>query len=144
SNDSARSPQEQLRFVYSLGLFPEEELVLRAAELAATGAVRTQNGPFLLARAMRNREHGTLVWAFVRDHWDELHARFNGMLMTRMLEGITWLIDDASVREIPEFLAEHPIPEGTKVIAQQIERQRVHRAAMERNRAALEAVLGAG
>jgi hypothetical protein len=49
-----------------------------------------------------------------------------------MLEGVTWLVDDASVRSVPEFVATHPIPEGAQVIAQHLERQRVHRALVER------------
>ena len=36
-----------------------------------TDAVRTQNAPFLLQRALHDREHGPLVWEFVRDHWDD-------------------------------------------------------------------------
>ena len=52
------NPQEQLRYLYALGDFPTEELVLRAAELALSDAVRAQNGPFVLQRALRNRDHG--------------------------------------------------------------------------------------
>jgi hypothetical protein len=133
SNDTGAGPQEQLRYLYALGAFPTEELVLRTAQLAASDAVRTQNGPFVLGRAMHNTEHGAVVWAFVRDHWDDLRERFTGTLMTRLLEGITWLIDDASVAEVPGFLDGHPIPEGTKVIAQHVERQRLHRALKERD-----------
>jgi hypothetical protein len=113
-------------------------LVLRAAQMATSDAVRAQNGPFLLGRALRSREHGPLVWAFVRDHWGDLHDRFSGSLMTRMLEGITWLVDDASVREIPEFLDAHPIPEGARVVSQHVERLQVHRRMLEANREALE------
>ena len=91
-----RHPQEQLRYLYSLGDFPTEELVLRAAELAMSDAVRAQNGPFVSSGALRNREHGPRVWAFVRDHWDASRARFCPSLIPRMIEGITWLVDDAS------------------------------------------------
>jgi hypothetical protein len=63
------------------------------------------------------------------------------MLMTRLLEGVSWLIDDASVRDVPTFLDAHPIPEGAKVISQHVERQRVHRAVLDRDRARLEAAL---
>jgi aminopeptidase N len=139
--DGAGSPQEQLRYLYALGQFPDEELVLRATRYAASEAVRTQNGPFMIGRAMRNRDHGPLVWSYVRDHWDELSNRFNGTLMTRLLDGVTWLIDDASVADVPRFLADHPIPEGTKVIAQHVERQRVHRALRDRDGARLKASL---
>ncbi len=81
------------------------------------------------------------MWAFVRDHWDEIRARFSGSLIPRILDGVTWLVDDASVVDVPRFVADHPIPEGTRVIAQHLERQRVHRALVERERARLSAAL---
>ena len=58
--------------------------------------------------------------------------RFSGSLLPRLLEGVTWLVDDASIADVPKFLAEHPIPEGARVIAQHLERQRVHRALVDR------------
>ena len=128
----APTPQQQLRYLYALALFPTEELVLRAVELATTDAVRSQNAPFAIQRALANREHGPLVWQFVTDNWDTIEARFPRTLIPRMLEGITWLVDDASVEDVPRHLAAHPIPEGERVIAQHLERQRVHRALLER------------
>jgi puromycin-sensitive aminopeptidase len=138
---TAATPQEQLRYLYALGGFPTEELVLRAAELALSDAIRAQNGPFVLQRALRHREHGPAAWVFVRDHWDDIRGRFSGSLIPRLLDGITWLVDDASVADVPRFLAEHPVPEGTRVIAQHLERQRVHRALVDRERDRLSAAL---
>jgi puromycin-sensitive aminopeptidase len=138
---TAPTPQAQLRYLYALGTFPTEELVLRAAQYAMSNAVRPQNGPFLLQRGLRSREHGPAVWVFVRDHWDEIRGRFSASLMPRLLEGISWLVDDASLHDVPRFLAEHPVPEGARVIAQHLERQRVHRAVVDRERDRLSAVL---
>jgi puromycin-sensitive aminopeptidase len=118
--------------LYALAQFPDEALVLRACEMAITDAVRTQNAPFLVQRALHHREHGPIAWEFVRDHWDEITGRFPRTLIARMLEGVTWLVDDASARTVPEFVEAHPIPEGTRVIAQHLERQRVHRALVAR------------
>jgi puromycin-sensitive aminopeptidase len=138
---TASTPQAQLRYLYSLGSFPTAELALRAAQHAMSDAVRPQNGPFVIQRALRNRENGPLVWAFVRDHWDEVRARFSASLMPRLLDGITWLVDDASVADVPRFLADHPVPEAARVIAQHLERQRLHRALVDRERARFTAAL---
>jgi puromycin-sensitive aminopeptidase len=139
--ERATTPQDQLRYLYSLGAFPTEALVLRAAEYAMSDAVRPQNGPFVLQRALRSREHGPVVWSFVRDHWDEIRERFSGSLIPRLIAGATWLVDDASIADVPAFLAEHPVPEGTRVIAQHLERQRLHRALVDRERVRLSAAL---
>ena len=74
------------------------------------------------------------MWEFVRDHWDTIEARFPRTLIARMFEGITWLVDDSSVVSVPAHMAAHPIPEGERVIAQHLERQRVHRALVDRER----------
>jgi puromycin-sensitive aminopeptidase len=141
---NAGTPQEQLRYLYALGMFPDDNLVLRAAALATTDTVRTQNAPFLLQRAMHNRDYGPLVWEFVRDNWSTIEQRFPRTLIARMLEGVTWLVDDASVVSVPRHLAEHPVPEGERVIAQHLERQRVHRALVDRERDRFAARLLAG
>ncbi|MDQ1508518.1 MAG: puromycin-sensitive aminopeptidase, partial [Actinomycetota bacterium] len=138
---AARTPQAQLRYLYALGAFPTADLALRAARYAMSDDVRPQNGPFVIQRALRNREHGPLVWAFVRDHWDEVRARFSGSLVPRLVDGVTWLVDDSSVVDVPRFLADHPVPEGARMIAQHLERQRVHRALVDRERGRLAAAL---
>jgi puromycin-sensitive aminopeptidase len=130
--ESSTTPQEQLRYLYALMQFPTEELVLRAAALASSDAVRSQNGPFLLQRGLKHRVHGPAVWEFVHRNWRTIDQRFPRTLMARMLEGITWLVDDVTARDVPAFLAEHPVKEGAKVIAQHLERQRIHRALWER------------
>lgn len=131
---SASSPQEELRYLYSLGDFPDETLVLRAADLALTDAVRAQNGPFVLQRALRNREHGAAAWTFVRDNWNRVRDRFSPNLVPRMLEGTTWLVEGATAADVSQFVAEHPLPSGGRTVAQLIERLHVHRAAVERER----------
>jgi puromycin-sensitive aminopeptidase len=138
---TAPTPQAQLRYLYALGTFPTEDLVLRAARYALSSDVRPQNGPFLIQRALRSSEHGPAVWVYVRDHWDEIRGRFSASLMPRLLEGISWLVDDDSLIDVPRFLAEHPVPEGVRVIAQHLERQRVHRALVDRERDQLSAAL---
>ena len=135
------SPQEQLRYLYSLGEFPSEELVLRAADLAISDAIRAQNGPFVVQRALRNREHGAAVWAFVRDNWARVTARFSPSLIPRVIEGTTWLVDDAVAADVTAFVAAHPLPSGGRTVAQHMERLAVHRATVARERERFSAAL---
>ena len=128
------NPQEQLRYLYSLGDYPREDLVLRAVELALSTGVRPQNGPFVVQRALRNREHGPAAWAFVRDNWDALLGRFSPTLIPRMLEGATWLVEGDVADDVIPFIASHPVPAANRTIDQHMERLRVHRAAVERER----------
>jgi aminopeptidase N len=135
------SPQEQLRYLYALGDFPEEALALRAAELTLTDEIRAQTGPFVVQRALRNRDHGAAVWAFVRDNWGEVTSRFSPSLLPRVIEGTTWLVDDAVARDVTTFVASHPVASGGRTIAQHMERLQVHRAAVARERERFSAAL---
>ena len=141
SSDS--SPQEQLRYLYALGDFPAEELVLGADELALSETVKAQSAPFVLQRTLRNREHGPAAWAFVRDNWSAVRERCGGSLVARMLEGVTWLVDDASSADVISFVAAHPVPEAARMIEQHLDRLRVHRRTIERERERLAAALAA-
>ncbi len=126
------NPQEQLRYLYSLGDFPTEDLVLRSVELALSDDVRPQNGPFVVQRALRNRDHGPAAWALVRDSWDRLTKRFSPSLIPRVIEGTTWLVQDAVADDVIAFVDAHPLPSGGRTIAQHMERLNVHRATVAR------------
>ncbi|GIU88737.1 MAG: aminopeptidase [Acidimicrobiia bacterium] len=142
---TAPTPQEQLRYLFALAQFPDESLVLRAVELALGDEVRAQNAPFLVQRALRHADHGRRAWETVVAHWPRVEAKVARTLLPRMFEGVTWLVDDASVADVPAFVAAHPVPEGERVIAQHLERQRVHRALVGREAGRFAAaVTGAG
>src|SRR5205085_9305801 len=128
------TPQEQLRYLHPLGDFPAASLVRRACELALSDAVRPQNSPYVLQRALRNRAHGPAAWRFVREHWSEIRDRISGALVSRMLEGATWLVDDVTYADLPAFVEAHPIADAARTIAQQLDRLHLHRAMVERER----------
>jgi hypothetical protein len=135
------SPQEQLRYLYALGDFPAEALALRAVELTLTDDIRAQTGPFVVQRALRNRDHGAAVWAFVRDNWGEITSRFSPSLLPRVIEGTTWLVDDAVASDVTTFVASHPLASGGRTVAQHMDRLQVHRATVGRERERFSAVL---
>ncbi len=142
--EATANPQEQLRYLYSLGDFPTEDLVLRALELALSNDIRAQNGPFVVQRALRNRDHGPAAWGFVRDNWERARTRFSPSLIPRLVEGTTWLVQPGVADDVARFVTSHPLPSGGRTIAQHMERLDVHRAtaARERDRFAA-ALLGA-
>ncbi len=88
----------------------------------------------MVQRALRNREHGAAAWAFVRDNWDRVTTRFSPSLLPRVIEGTTWLVDDAVAADVLGFVESHPLPSGGRTIAQHMERLNVHRAAVARER----------
>jgi puromycin-sensitive aminopeptidase len=126
------TPQDQLRHLYALAEFDDEELVLRACELCFTDQVKTQNAPFVLRMCIANRRHGAAAWNFVRQRWDEANAKFPANTIVRMVDSVKLLTADTVVADVQGFFSEHPIPQAVKTLDQVLERQRVNAALRER------------
>ena len=94
--------------------------------MSITDAVRTQNAPYLIRRALGNRNHGPRAWAFVQAHWDTINERFPSNSIVRLLEGIRTLADPAVADTVFAFFAEHEVPQGDKTLAQHLERLEVN------------------
>ncbi len=122
---TARDPQTEQRHLRALADFPDPDLVGTILAATLDGEVRSQDGPYLIRRALTNRWTGETAWRFVARHWDRLVARFPSNSIARMLEGIGALDRPALADEVAAFLAAHPVPQGDKQIAQHLETQRI-------------------
>jgi puromycin-sensitive aminopeptidase len=123
---SATNPQEELRFLGALADFDEPQLFDRLLAVTVTDDVRTQNAPYTLRRAIINRTNGPRAWRFVRDHWDEVNARFPSNSIVRMVEGVRSLSQPEVAEDVFAFFADHDVPAGAKTLTQHLERLRVN------------------
>ncbi len=140
----ARTPQEELRYLYALPDFRDPVLVQRTVEKALTADVRAQNTPAVLARAVANRDHGARAWAFVKEHWDEIVARLNPTTVVYVADGVRYLTEPEQVEDAATFFAEHPIPQSGLMLRQILERQRVNEAFRRRATPELMAAFASG
>ena len=129
---SAATPQDQIRYLYALGEFDTEALVRRTVDFALSDAVKTQNAPFLIGRAMANRENGHVAWEALRQRWTEAVERFPANTIVRMLDSLRLQDRPETVTDVQGFFAEHSVPVGEKTLAQILERQRVNAAVRKR------------
>ena len=118
---SAGTPQEEVRYLYSLAAFEDEDLARRTFDLAL-GEVRTQNAPFLVSLLLSNRVGGPLAWRLLKEHWDGLIDRFPDALHDRMLEGVTSLSTPELASDVHDFLDAHPLASKQKTVEQILER----------------------
>ena len=125
---TAPTPQEQLRYLYALTDFRDPVLVGRAVGLALAAEVRAQNAPHMLSRAIANRDHGDVAWAFVKEHWVEIERRVAPSTFVSTVEGVRYLTAPGQVEDAASFFAEHPIPQSSLQLQQILERQRVNAA----------------
>jgi len=106
-------------------------------EFAFSHEVKTQNAPFLIGRAIANRVNGHHAWTMLRKRWAEANEKFPGNTIVRMVDSVKSLDRPEYLGDVQGFFAEHDIPQGTKTLAQILERQRVNVALREREAGAL-------
>ncbi|MDP9404901.1 MAG: M1 family metallopeptidase [Actinomycetota bacterium] len=138
---AAATPQEEVRYLYSLAAFEDEALVRRTVDFALGGQVRAQNAPFLVSQLLANRRGGALAWAAVKEHWDELLERIPDKLVDRMLEGVTTLSVPEVATDVRAFLEAHPAPSRQRTVEQLLERLDIAVALRRREAATLPATL---
>jgi puromycin-sensitive aminopeptidase len=122
----APTPQEQLRYLYGLADFRQPGIMDRALELALSDEVRSQNAPFLLTRAMANRDVGDRAWRFVKGHWEEVNRRLPPNTIIYLADGVRFLTTPEQEADARAFFDEHDIPQARKMLKQVLERQRIN------------------
>ena len=95
---------------------------------------------FLRARFIGSRQLlqcGAAAWTFIKKNWKEINERYPDNAIPRMLSGIVRLDTAELAADTSEFLGSHPVPQGTKTVAQHLEKQRVNVALRQRDAAQL-------
>ena len=128
----ATTPQEEERYLFATSRFPGEAEIDRLLSSAMSDEVRTQDAPYLLARATTNRRQGPKVWRFIADHWDSMQDRFAASNIIGLASGIRYLTDRDVVDEVDAFFREHDIPQNHLMLQQGLERMRVAAKLRER------------
>ncbi len=141
---SARTPQEELRYLYALPDFRSGLLVDRTAEMTLTQDIRAQNVPGVLARAMANRDHGDRAWQFVKEHWDEIVSKVAPTTLVYVADGVRFLTRPEQVDDASAFFEAHPIPQSALTLRQSLERQAVNAEFRKRTTPELLAAFGSG
>jgi len=120
---SARTPQEEQRYLFSLAGFRRSELLRETMEMTLSGEIRTQNAPYVMHSLLSNNACRYEAWDFVKKHWDEMIRKFPDAALPRMCEAVVGLLDRE--REVHEFFQAHRVRLGGKIIDQHLERLRV-------------------
>ncbi len=129
---SAKTPQEETRYLFALGAFRPPELVDRTLTMTVSGEVRTQNSPYLLRGILFNKDAREKAWAFMKAHWEEMLRLYPDNSIPRMCEGIIGLVSPELEADVKQFFARHPVKQGAKQIEQHLERLRIAVASQAR------------
>ncbi len=129
---TARTPQDEQRYLYALAAFRQPELAAQTLERTLNGDVRTQDAPFVVRGMLMSAYVRELAWRFARTRWQEMAARYPPSAYRRMWEGVVGLATPALEREVIEFFRTTAIDLGGKKLAQYLEQLRIAVAFHER------------
>jgi puromycin-sensitive aminopeptidase len=135
------NPQDRERLLLALSRFREPACLQRTLDMALSGAVRTQDAPYLLRETLTNHNNAGVAFAFITERWPEITGRFPANSIPRLVSGIRAVRDRALAERAAAFLAEHPVPQGAQQVRQHIERMWVTVALAERESSRLTAYL---
>ena len=139
---SARTPQEEQRYLYALAGFRRPDLLARTLSLAMDGQVRSQDAPFLVRAVLANPHGRELAWDFVKQNYEAMAKMYPGSAYRRLWEGITMLVSPEGERDVIDFVTSRGIALGGKTLEQYLEQLHVAVTFQQREAAALQAYLG--
>ncbi len=140
---SAKTPQEEQRYLHALAGFRLPQLVRRTLDLAVSGEVRTQDAPFLVRDLLMGVHSREAAWEFVKVHWEQMERIYPPQSgLRRLCEGITGLATPALERDVRLFFGSQRVSFGGKTLEQYLEQLRIAVAFREREMDTLAAYLG--
>jgi puromycin-sensitive aminopeptidase len=138
---SARTPQEEQRYLYALAGFRQAELLSRTLEMTLNREIRSQDAPYVIRSLLTSVYSRGLAWDFIKGNWQAMARQYPESAYTRMYEGIAALVSAEWERDGRAFFAENKIDLGGKTLQQYLEQLRVAVAFQEREAEALGAYL---
>ncbi|HEX2227365.1 MAG TPA: M1 family metallopeptidase [Candidatus Binatia bacterium] len=129
---SAKTPQEETRYLFALAAFKPTELIDRTLKMTISGEVRTQNSPYLMRSILLNKDAREKAWDFMKTHWEEMTRQYPDNAIPRMCEGIIGLVSADLEKDVRRFFAEHPVKQGEKQMEQHLERLHIAVTCQER------------
>jgi puromycin-sensitive aminopeptidase len=134
---SARTPQDEQRYLYALAACQPSELVDRTLTSTLNGEFRTQDAPFVVRTLLWSVHGRQAAWRFVRENWDEMKRQYPVTGQRRMFEGVIGLARAEWEAEVIEFFRDRAIDLGGKTLRQYLEQLRIAVSLRERESSAL-------
>ncbi|MCY0897499.1 MAG: M1 family metallopeptidase [Firmicutes bacterium] len=130
---TAKTPQDEKRYLYALAAFREPALIDRTLTLYQSSEVKTQDGAIALGQALANRHARAKVWQIVEDRWDALVEKYPKMI-DFIVSPVGAVVDDPLASRMQKWLKAHPVPQAERHIRQTLEFQEVNRGLSARVR----------
>lgn len=134
----AKTPQEVIRFLYSLAAFRQLPLLKKTIASCLSDEVKTQDAPFLFAVIAQNEIGTEAAWDFMRSRWDEMVKAYPENGMVRLCAAVIPALDRNELEaQAKDFFAKHKVESGEMAISQGLELLRINVLLRERESAPL-------
>jgi puromycin-sensitive aminopeptidase len=131
---SARTPQDQQRYLYALGAFRPPSLISQTLPRTINGEIRSQDAGLFLRTLLMSVHSRGLTWAFIKDNWQTLGKVLPPPGLRRMYEGVVGLATRQWEQDVTDFFQRTKIDLGGRILAQYLEQ--LHIAVMMGTRTA--------
>ncbi len=138
---TARSPQEEQRYLLALTGFREPPLIEQTLARTLGGDVRSQDAPTVLKTLLYSVDARGRAWDFVRANWERLNRELPPVGVRRLLDGVIGLATPAWEEEVRAFCRERQVDLGGKTLEQYLEQLRIAVRLRQREGAALQSYL---
>lgn len=109
---------EKNRIGNAMCLFEDEKLVKEALVFSLSNHVRTQDIGRFLVMGFDNTYGREVTWQFVKDHWDQLLTKMEGIEMDWIIDGAASVSEKKLAKDIFAFFNKHPHPKLNKAMRQ--------------------------
>ena len=123
---NAKTPQDKLRFLFSLTEFKDEKLLDRTLKSSISKTIKNQDAPYLIASTLRNYIHTNKTWSFIENNWKEINDKFPNNTIPRIFGGVKSISDKNLAIKVEDFFSRNPIPQGQKTIDQNLEKMTIN------------------
>jgi puromycin-sensitive aminopeptidase len=145
-SEQGKTPQEVIRFLYSLAAFRDLALLKRTMASCLSDEVKSQDAPYVFATIAQNEIANEAAWQFMKTNWQAMVRAYPENGVVRMVAAILPQLDRPALeKDAQEFFAKYKVEAGDMAVAQGLELLRVNVLMRERETKRLGAyVLSAG
>jgi puromycin-sensitive aminopeptidase len=139
---TAKTPQEEQRYLFSLAGFRSPELIQRTLASTINGDFRTQDAPFVMRSLLTSIHARYSAWKFLELNFSKMNTLYPLSGFRRMCQGLVGLAKPEWEREVLEFCTRNKVTLGGKVLEQILEQLKIAVSLKERESSNLHSYLG--
>jgi len=134
-HDTAQ-PEEKIRFLRTIGLSKDIELIKKAIDIAFSDAVRSQDVYILLHATATTSAGHDYTWNYIKSHWEAVLEKVGGgnFMLARVVANLTQTFNTKErAHEVEEFFKTRTLPAIERTVPQCLESIQANATFLQKN-----------